>query len=110
MSGIAIIEFVFSIADFLAAIAILGGGFVAGLLGADFVLWVAIIILVKGLYSLLTSISGGYFFDWMGYCDVAAGLVIFLAGAGVSYEFFALVGMVMLVKAFYTWARIFLGF
>jgi hypothetical protein len=110
VSFIAVIEFLFSIADFLAGITILGNSFVAGWLGADFVMYVAIIILAKGLYSLLTSLASGYFFDWMGYCDVSAGLVIFLAGAGVSYEFFALVGIVMLVKSFYTWARIFLQF
>lgn len=96
-----------SIADLLAGVVLLGGSY---FLGSEFALYVAAIVLLKGIYSLVASIAARIYADWMGVLDVAAGAVLFLMISGISVSFYQILGVVMVVKALYTWARVFAGF
>ena len=59
---------------------------------------VAIISLIKGLWSLLSSIFSGYFYDWMGAADTIAGVVLFLATRGNVISVLHLFWIVMVIK------------
>ena len=66
----------------LSIIDVVAGGFL--LLHAPvFANYFAFIFLIKGLFSLLSSWSMRYFFDWMGIVDVIVGIVFGLMSFGL---------------------------
>ena len=73
------------------------------------ILWMlTVIVLFKGIYSIVCSFSSGYFFEWPGFLDVIAGTSLFL----LSYDFISashLLGGVVAAKGVYYLTRSVLG-
>jgi len=66
----------------------------------------AIFSLLKGGFSLLSSYSTGYIFDWMGVVDLLKGFVLILLSFGISFEFFDYIAWAMFIKGTYTIIRV----
>ena len=60
--------------DILAGIAIAGQTYWAW----NPVIWIGIAILIKAIYSLATSIGTHFYFDFLGWIDLAAAVIILL--------------------------------
>ncbi|NPA38372.1 MAG: hypothetical protein GXN99_01095 [Candidatus Nanohaloarchaeota archaeon] len=61
--------------------------------------------LIKGVLSLLGSISSGYFFDWMGTIDLLAGIAVLIRGSNILTTFFSYVMILLIIKGTYTLLR-----
>ena len=73
-----------------------------GLVGNSIVFVLGIIALLKGLYSVLAAAGAGFFFDILGWLDLIAGIFLLLANWGIVFGFFLYVGILMILKAFYS--------
>lgn len=82
----------FAVIDLLAAVAIAGLAYWAW----NPIMWIAYLVIGKAIYSLATGVAAGFYFDVLGWLDLAAGLIILL-GLGVPYFF-----LVPLAKAIYS--------
>lgn len=65
--------------------------------------------LIKGAFSLLGSISSGYFFDWMGAIDLLAGIAVLFRGANLLVGFFSMIMIGLIIKGLYTLLRALIG-
>lgn len=74
------------------------------LAGSALVTWIAILILIKSLYSIIASAAVAFYFDVMGWLDIISAVSLFLALAGVVHEFFIYFGILMIVKGVYSFA------
>jgi len=93
----------------LSVIDILAGGFL--LVSAPvFANYLAFIFLAKGLFSLLSSFSMRYFFDWMGFIDVIVGIAFGLMSFGMFFGSYSFIGWIVLLKGIYSLARFVLKF
>lgn len=93
----------------LSIIDVVAGGVL--LLGApNFANYFAFIFIAKGLFSLLSSFSMRYFFDWMGFIDVIVGIIFGLMSFGLFFGFYSIVGWIVLLKGMYSLARFALKF
>jgi len=93
----------------LSIIDVVAGGFL--LLSAPvFANYFAFIFLIKGLFSLLSSFSMCYFFDWMGFVDVIVGIVFGLMSFGLFFGFYTTIGWIVLLKGIYSMIRFALKF
>jgi len=97
---------IFSILDVLAGSAIYSPAIFKVVSGIVWVL--ALIILLKGAYSILSSASAGYFFEWPGALDLVAGACLFLL-AGNLIGNSHLIGGIFLGKGMYYLGRSALG-
>ena len=68
----------------------------------------AYILLAKGILSVLGSLGSGYLFDWMGYLDIIVGTVLFLTTMKIYFAFFSTLGLLMMLKGIYSFARVLL--
>src|SRR3989304_5874313 len=94
---------ILSIVDILAAAFILFNS-------PAFANYLAFIFLLKGLFSLLSSFSMRYFFDWMGFVDVAVGIIFIFMYFGWFFGFFTALGWIVLPKGVYSLLGYFLRF
>lgn len=93
----------------LSIIDVVAGGFL--LLSAPHLAnYFAFIFLIKGLFSLLSSFSMRYFFDWMGAVDVIVGIVFGLMSFGLFFGFYSTIGWIVLLKGIYSIIRFVLKF
>lgn len=67
-----------------------------------FMLVVSMILLAKGIWSILSSIHSGYGFDAFGALDFFAALVLLVVNFGTPVGFAWLVGVILALKAGYT--------
>ncbi len=70
-----------SVLDILAGLAFLFPDF----FGQEFIFWVATLMLVKGIFSVGGSVLSGFFLDFLGGIDLAAGVMLL---AGISFPLF----------------------
>lgn len=62
----------------------------------------AIIALIKGIYSVLAGFAGGIYFDLMGWLDLIVAALLFLTTIGVQFQWFFWIGIFMAVKGVYS--------
>ena len=58
--------------------------------------------IIKGIWSIISSVITGYYYDWMGLTDLLIGIGLLLLNFGISHPFFMFVGAVMILKGIYT--------
>ena len=93
----------------LSVIDVVAGGFL--LFNAhSFANYFAFIFILKGLFSVLSSMSMRYVFDWMGYVDIVVGIVFGLMSFGLFFGFYPTIGWIVLLKGIYSLARFVLKF
>jgi hypothetical protein len=61
--------------------------------------------LFKGIFSLLSSIGIGYYFDWMGIIDMITGIMLLLLMWGFYFNFIQTIGIVASLKGLYCLLR-----
>lgn len=88
----------------LSAIDLLAGGLI--LMNVNFLLNIlAVIIILKGFFSSISSIGIGYWFDWMGAVDILAGTSLFLFSFGLPAAFFSTIAWIVIFKGIYSITR-----
>ena len=62
--------------------------------------WLGLMMLIKGINSLVSSFLAKYFYDWLGFFDFLTGLALICLyyGIGLPFKF---IGILELIKAFY---------
>ncbi len=63
---------------------------------------VALLMLLKGLFSVLTAAGSGFYLDVLGWLDLIAAVSMFLIYLGLVHEFFLYFGLLMIVKGLYS--------
>ena len=70
--------------------------------GNGLVMTLGIIWILKGLYSVIASAAGKFFFDFMGWLDLIGGVFLILSFYGLSFHFFFYAALLMLLKGLYS--------
>ena len=86
----------FSILDFLAAF------FLVWAFPGNVMMWVSILLMLKGVYSVTMSAANGFYADALGGIDLVAGLLLIIMNFGTDISFSWIVGIIVAGKAIYT--------
>ncbi len=65
-------------------------------------LYLGLIYILKGVWSMTSSIFAGYLYDWMGALDFIAGIAMLLIFGGTIFSFFWIIGVAHVLKGLYT--------
>jgi hypothetical protein len=89
--------------DIIAGIILIVGG-LPYFQGSSLVFGVAVLMIIKGIWSWLTNIASpqGLNLDPMGILDIITGLLLFLVISGVFFSIFALLGVLVIIKGVYS--------
>ena len=86
----------FSILDFLAAF------FLVWAFPGNVMMWVSILLMLKGVYSITTSMANGFYADFLGGIDLIGGLFLIIINFGTDISFAWILGVIVAGKAIYT--------
>ncbi|MBI4020227.1 MAG: hypothetical protein HY367_02760 [Candidatus Aenigmarchaeota archaeon] len=93
--------FVLGILDLLAGVILMAAGaFPLTENGLAFML--GAIAIAKGVWSVLTAMAAGFYFDFLGIIDFFVGLFLLLSVWGFYLDFFFYVGIVAILKGLYS--------
>lgn len=70
--------------------------------GSAVIITLAILWVLKGIWSILSSVASGFLFDFMGVFDLVSGLFLTLSYFGMAFDFFFYMAAIMLVKGFWS--------
>lgn len=70
--------------------------------GFGLIFILAIISILKGLYSVLAGMGAGFYMDIMGWLDLVGGLMLLLAFWGIHFYFFFYFGIFLILKGLYS--------
>lgn len=70
--------------------------------GSFWVMVFGIVAILKGLYSLATAASSGFYFDVLGILDLLAGIFLLLTYGSIFFDFFVYFGIIMILKGLYS--------
>ena len=90
---------ILGILDIAAGLILILGDFFAG---NEFLFSLAILFLLKGLYSVGTAAAAGFFFDILGWIDLISSLFLLLLLWEWSLGIFFWVGVIMALKGLYS--------
>lgn len=68
----------------------------------NFMIAISIILMVKGAWSIVSSLSHGFYLDFLGGIDFLAGLVLIVVNFGTPLSFGWMLGLVLGLKATYS--------
>ena len=80
-------------------------------LGAFLLVWsfpgtfmfvVALLLLIKGIWSMISSLAAGFYYDVFGFVDFAAAMVLLIVNFGTPLGLAWIIGAILAVKAAYT--------
>ena len=92
---------ILGIVDVIGGI-LLGMSLLPGAGGNPILFWFGVVFLLKGLYSLLTAMGSGFYFDILGMMDIVSGIFLFLATWSIINEIFLYLGIGMIIKGIYS--------
>jgi len=75
-----------------------------------YVNYVAAFMLLKGLFSIISSFGMGYWFDWMGFIDIITSISLFLFSFGLPASIFKTIAWLIVAKGVYCMLRTILKF
>ena len=87
--------------DFLAGLSLAVSGIVP-MHASAFVLWVGVLVLLKGVYSYLAAVMNDFWFDVLGIIDIIVGIMMFSVYFGLVFPLFFWIGLVLILKAFWS--------
>ena len=87
--------------DMLAGIALAVSGLVP-MQASAFVLWIGILVALKGIFSYISAALNDFWFDILGIIDIAVGILLFSVYFGVVFGFFFWIGLILVIKAFWS--------
>ena len=62
----------------------------------------ALILILKGIWSVGLAAANRFYFDLIGLLDLAAGILLAIATFGFYMDLFSLVGIALILKGIYT--------
>ncbi len=65
-------------------------------------LYLGIIVLFKGIMSLLYSIQKSFYFDFLGWVDILSGMLLLLMFIGLPVSFVWIFGVLLLAKGIWS--------
>ena len=74
----------------------------SSLAGATMVIILGIIWGLKGLWSILSAASAGFYFDILGVFDLVSGIFLTMSYIGFSFEVFFYMAILMIMKGLYS--------
>lgn len=93
---------VLGILDIIVGIVLLFGSGTP-LTGNSITIFFAVLWFLKGLWSILTAVANGFFFDFLGVFDLIAGVFLFLSFMGIGLgRFFIYLAVLMILKGFWS--------
>ena len=82
--------------------AVLAASTFADLAGSGWVFLFGIIALLKGIYSVVTAAGAGFYFDVLGWIDLAVGVFLLLVNWNIVLPFFLYIGILVILKGLYS--------
>jgi hypothetical protein len=70
--------------------------------GSTVVIVLGIIWFFKGIWSVISGASAGFFFDFLGIFDFLAGVFLMLSFMGMSFGFVMYLAILMVIKGLYS--------
>lgn len=67
-----------------------------------FMFILGLVLISKGIWSLISSLRVGFYFDVMGLIDLVAAIVILAVNFGTPIGFAWIIGIIIAIKATYT--------
>ena len=95
------ILWVLGIIDIIAGSA-LSLGWLIPYTGNWFIGTMATVLIIKGVWSIITAAANAFFFDVIGILDLVAGLLLLFTTFGVLMHFFIYIGIALILKGFYS--------
>ena len=86
----------FSVLDFFGAI------FLVWAFPGGFMLAISLLLLAKGIWSMVSSFAAGFHYDVFGFIDFVAGIILIVVNFGTPIGFAWIVGIILAAKAIYT--------
>lgn len=71
-------------------------------MGSGIIFGLGVLWLLKGLFSILTSVGSGFYFDILGVMDLFTGIFLLLSTNGIVFWFFLHLGILMVLKGLYS--------
>jgi hypothetical protein len=68
----------------------------------NFMLAIGLMLLAKGLWSIFSSLSQGFYYDFLGLIDLVAGFILIIINFGTPVSFGWIIGIILGLKAVYT--------
>jgi len=78
--------------------------FSGSLEGVSIIFYLAMLGIIKGIYSIISAIAGGFYYDLLGFMDLVSGILLYFAFSGSHLGFFFYIGLVMVLKGLYSMA------
>lgn len=95
--------FVLGIIDIFAGVVLALSGFVP-FSGISFILFLGVLFVLKGIYSTAAAALNGFFFDLLGWFDLALGVFLVLAFFGMYMGIFFFLGVIVMLKGLFTFS------
>ena len=92
---------VLGIFDIVAGVALGFGGLVP-YVNNSFIVTIAAIMIIKGLWSIITAAANAFFFDIIGILDLVGGILLLLTTAGIFLNFFVYLGIALVLKGLWS--------
>jgi len=67
-----------------------------------FMFILGLILISKGIWSIISSLRAGFYFDFMGLIDIVAAVAILIVNLGIPLGFAWIIGIIIAIKATYT--------
>lgn len=65
-------------------------------------IYFSIICLAKGGWSILSAIISRFYFEFLGILDVIVGVFLFMLSRGMSFSFFSIFGVIIILKGIWS--------
>lgn len=91
--GLNVLLIAISVVDFIAAFLLYWS------FPGDFMVAIAAIVLLKGIYSMTTSMANGFYIDVMGWIDFVAGILLIIINFGTPISFAWIFALLLAGKA-----------
>ena len=101
MSGLYMFLMLLGVLDVIAGLLLALSGTIP-LTGNWFVIFFAIVMVLKGIWSVLAALGGGFKYDLLGLVDLVVGGVLWLVVSGWVNEAFLYLGIIVLIKGLWS--------
>ncbi|MBU0530665.1 MAG: hypothetical protein ABIH52_03160 [Candidatus Aenigmatarchaeota archaeon] len=91
----------FALIDLLVGIALATSAYF-DFAGNNLIFYLAIVGLLKGVYSILTAMAAGFYYDVIGWIDVVAGILLMTTTWGIASHIFLYLGIIVILKGIYS--------
>jgi len=92
---------VFAVIDLIVGIALAASPYF-DFAGNTIIFYLAIIAIIKGVYSIVASLAAGFMYDIIGFIDLLTGIFLWLTTMGLVHHVFLYLGIIIILKGLYS--------